>query len=471
MKGSSVGSDIVRLFRDVRLARETILRRGSWDEVEITPEMQAGIERIFGEPLTPDQVVERILSDVRRSGDAAVVQYNERISGVHLDTLRVSEAESDAAWQRTPAALRDALQVAADRIRLFHERQYRQSWVDWDEEGGALGQIIRPLARVGIYAPGGRAPYPSSLLMAVVPARVAGVEEVMVVSPPSSDGQVSDAILVAARIAGVDAVFKVGGAQAIGALAYGTESVPRVDKIVGPGSLFVVLAKRRVFGQVAIDGLPGPTETFIIAGDGADPAMVAADLLAQAEHDVLASPICATPQLDLAERIQVEVARQIERLDRAEVIAQSLRDRGGIVITRDIQEAIDLANEYAPEHLCLLVRDPWSWVGQVRNAGGVFVGETASEALGDYVVGPTHIMPTGGTARFASPCNVWDFVKITSIFSPSEATVRRISSAAAAIARAEGFTAHAAAIERRGSNGACSEMPRDSESLSEEAGR
>lgn len=442
-------SDPIRVIADLEHARESVLRRRSWEQVEVTPALQASIERVFGAPLTPDQAVTRVLEDVRVHGDAALFDYTRRIEGADLETLCASEAEMDAAWAAAPAALRDALQLAADRLQAFHERQYRQSWVEWDEEGGALGQIIRPLQRVGLYAPGGRTPYPSSLLMAAVPARVAGVPEIIVTSPPDAEGRAAPAILVAARIAGVRAVYKVGGAQAIAALAYGTETIQRVDKIGGPGSLFVVLAKRRVYGQVAIDGLPGPTETMLIADDGADPALVAADLLAQAEHDALASPICLTPSAKLAQRVQLEVARQIEDLSRAEIIAQSLRGQGGIVITSDLAQAVALANEYAPEHLCLLVRDPWAWVGGVRNAGGVFVGERSSEALGDYVVGPSHIMPTGGTARFSSPANVWDYLKITSVFAPSESTIRRTAPAAITIAMAEGLSAHAAAIERR----------------------
>jgi len=442
-------SDLIRVITDLEQARESVLRRKSWEQVEVTPALQASIERVFGAPLTPDQAVAQILQDVRAHGDTALFDYTRRIEGADLETLRVSEAEIDAAWSVTPAALRDALQLAADRLQAFHERQYRQSWVEWDEEGGALGQIIRPLQRVGLYAPGGRTPYPSSLLMAAVPARVAGVSEIVVTSPPDAEGRSAPAILVAARIAGVSAVYKIGGAQAIAALAYGTATIRRVDKIGGPGNLFVVLAKRRVYGQVAIDGLPGPTETMLIADGGADPALVAADLLAQAEHDALASPICLTPSAELAQHVQVEVARQIEDLSRAEIIAQSLQGQGGIIVTSDLAQAMALANEYAPEHLCLLVRDPWAWVGQVHNAGGVFVGERSSEALGDYVVGPSHIMPTGGTARFSSPANVWDYLKITSVFAPAEPTIRRTSPAAIAIARAEGFTAHAAAIARR----------------------
>jgi histidinol dehydrogenase len=442
-------SELVRIVQNLDTARRTVLRRRSWDEVEITPALQAGIERIFGEPLSPDQAVERILRDVRSDGDAALRSYNQRIDGATVDELRVSEAEMVAAWERTDPELCQALETAADRIRAFHHKQYRQSWIDWDDEGGALGQVIRPVARVGLYAPGGRAPYPSSLLMAAVPAQVAGVPEIVVASPPGKDGRIADLILAAAQVVGIDTVYKVGGAQAIGALAYGTESVPRVDKIAGPGSLFVMLAKRRVYGQVDIDGLPGPTETMVIADESADPALVAADILAQAEHDVLASPICITPSFAVAERVQIEVARQIEELERAEIIVQALRGQGGIVVVDDLTQALELANEYAPEHLCLLVEDAWSWLGSVHNAGGVFVGETASEALGDYVVGPSHIMPTGGTARFGSPCNVWDFTKVTSIFAPARATVDALSSAAAKLADAEGLTAHAAAIRRR----------------------
>ncbi len=443
-----MSNDVIRIL-DVELARQTVLRRRAWDEVKVTPAMRAGIERVFGEPLSPDEAVARILADVRRDGDRAILDYTRRIEGISLDSLRVGDDEIAGAWSATPEPLRRALQVAAGRIRAFHERQCARSWLEWDDEGGALGQLIRPLERVGIYAPGGRAPYPSSLLMAAVPARVAGVKEVVVTTPPGKDGRVAEVLLAAAHVAQVDAVFKIGGAQAIAALAYGTESVPRVDKILGPGNLFVVLAKRRVYGQVAIEGLPGPTETLIIADDSADPSTVAADLLAQAEHDVLASPICLTPARPLARAVQFQVAMQVKSLPRRETILRALESRGGIVITADLEEAVSLANEYAPEHLCLLVRDPWTWLGKVRNAGGVFIGEESSEALGDYVVGPTHIMPTGGTARFASPCNLWDFVKITSVFAPAPSTVERLSPAAATLAEAEGLTAHAAAIRRR----------------------
>ena len=438
----------IRVF-DLETARKGILARKAWENVEITPAMAASIERVFGERLTADQAVERIIADVRARGDEALRHYNLTIEGAATPALRVSREEISEAWEGTSPEVRAALETAAGRIELFHRKQHRQSWLDWDDEGGALGQIIRPVERVGIYAPGGRVPYPSSLLMSVVPARVAGVPDVAVASPPGKDGRIAPVLLAAARVAGVGAVYKIGGAQAIAAFAYGTESVPAVSKIVGPGNLFVMLAKRRVFGQVGIDGLPGPTETVVVADETADPALVAADLLAQAEHDVLASPICLTPSRKLAGRVADERARQLPGLERRAVIAEALAFQGGIVLTEDLAEALAAANDYAPEHLCLLVRDAWSWVGKVRNAGGVFVGETSSEALGDYVLGPAHIMPTGGTARWSSPCNVWDFLKMTSVYAPAESTAARLAGAAATLARAEGLTAHAAAVEAR----------------------
>ena len=309
----------------------------------------------------------------------------------------------------------DALKLAADRIRAFHDKQPVTAGSTPGQQG-SLGQLIRPVDSVGVYVAGGTAPLPSSLLMSVIPAQVAGVKEIVVVTPPGrGTGKVPPVILAAAAVCGITQVIRVGGAQAIAALAYGTESVPRVAKIVGPGNLFVTLAKQQVYGDVGIDGLPGPTETMVIADDSADPGLAAADLLAQAEHDVLASAILVTPSRDLAERVAVEVARQMETLSRTDIIAQSLPNRSGAVIVRDLPEAFEVANEYAAEHLCLLVANPWDWIGSVRNAGGIFLGESSFEVLGDYVAGPSHVMPTGGTARFASPLNVLDFVKITSL--------------------------------------------------------
>jgi histidinol dehydrogenase len=303
---------------------------------------------------------------------------------------------------------------------------------------------------VGIYVAGGTAPLPSSLLMSVIPAQVAGVREIVITTPPGrGNGRVPPVILAAAAICGAKKIIRVGGAQAIAALAYGTESVPRAAKIVGPGNLFVTLAKQQVYGNVGIDGLPGPTETMVIADDSAEPGLAAADLLAQAEHDVIASAILVTPSRALAEKVTIEVGRRMESLSRAEIIAQSLADRSGAVIVRDLPEAFEVANNYAAEHLCLLIADPWDWIGHVRNAGGVFVGQGSFEVLGDYVAGPSHVMPTGGTARFASPLNVLDFVKITSLVGLAPRAISELSETAAILARAETLTAHAAAAEAR----------------------
>ena len=443
-----VQESVVRIIQGAAEGRRTLLRRLPLDEYEAPPALQASINTLFGEALTPDQVVARILSEVRADGDAAVRHYSRLLDGSTLEALRVPQEHIDLAWKRTDPALRDALELAAQRIDAFHRRQPHNSWLEWDQEGGALGQIVRPLQRVGIYAPNGRAPYPSSLLMAAIPARVAGVPEIVVATPPR-DGELNDTILAAAHIAGVREVYAVGGAQAIAALAYGTDSIPRVDKILGPGNIFVVLAKRRVFGTVDIDQLPGPTETLLIADETADPATIAADMLAQAEHDPMASALLLTPTESVALAVRDHIVRQLAHLPRSETILASLASRSGIVIVHDLSEAMDLANEYAPEHLCLLIANPWEWVGKVRNAGGIFVGDLSSEALGDYVVGPSHIMPTGQTARFSSPLNVWDFIKITSVFGVSPGVAQQISAAGIAIAEKEGLTAHSRAMRMR----------------------
>lgn len=439
---------LLRLVRGKEAAAQTLFKRQALEDFATSEDLRASIARLFGEPLTPVEVVARIVADVRSQGDEALRRYSALLDGAAPEAFRVPPERITQAWERIRPELREALQRAAERIRAFHARQYASSWLEWDGQGGALGQIVRPLERVGIYAPHGRAPYPSSLLMAAIPARVAGVPEV-VVATPLHRGALNEAILAAAYVAGVEEVYALGGAQAIAALAYGTESVHRVDKIMGPGNLFVVLAKRQVYGAVDIDQLPGPTETLLIADETANPAYVAADLLAQAEHDPLASALLITPSEALAQAVQREVERQVAALSRRAIIEESLSQRGGIALVANLDEALDLANAYAPEHLCLLTADPWSLVGRVRNAGGIFVGELASEALGDYIVGPSHIMPTAGTARFSSPVNVWDFLKITSIFSVSAPTAREISPAAIVLAEEEGLTAHAEAIRLR----------------------
>ncbi len=439
----------LRLYDDLSDARATILKRESLRDVSVPEGIAARLEKLFGEPISPAEAVARIIRSVRERGDAALRDWNTRLDGAQLETLAVPPEQISAALDQIPAEVADALRFAAERIRAFHRKQPVTGWVDATDEG-ALGQFIRPIDSVGIYVAGGTAPLPSSLLMSAIPAQVAGVREIVVCTPPGRDGTgVPAVILAAAAVAGVTRVLQVGGAQAIAALTYGTESVPRVAKIVGPGNLFVTLAKQQVFGDVGIDGLPGPTETMVIADDSADPALAAADLLAQAEHDVLASAILVTPSRRLAQAVATEVERRVASLSRAEIVAQSLASRSGAVIVRDLREAFEIANDYAAEHLCLLVENPWAWTGLVRNAGGIFLGESSFEVLGDYVAGPSHVMPTGGTARFASPLNVWDFVKITSLIGLDPAAGVELSRSAAVLARAEALTAHAQAAQER----------------------
>jgi histidinol dehydrogenase len=458
---------MLRIYDDWEQARQTVLRRRDMMALDEVPEpVRAGIRRVFGEELTPEEAVARILADVRQRGDEALCHWTARIDGLTLDDLEVPAEAWEAAYGSLPSELAEALNLAAERIRAFHARQPIPSWTTM-EMGGTLGQRVTPLQRVGVYVPGGTAPLPSSLLMAVIPARVAGVDEVFVCTPPGrEDGHVPDVTLAAAHIAGVNRLFRLGGAQAIAALAYGTATVPRVDKIVGAGGLFTTLAKRQVYGQVGLDGLYGPTETVVVADDSANPAWVAADLLAQAEHDVLATAILLTPSRRLAEAVQVEVTRQLNPpsprrrgaggevpLSRADVITESLAGQGGIVITPDLETAVRLADEFAPEHLCLSIREAEVWADRVRNAGGLFLGEHSFEVLGDYVAGPSHIMPTGGTARFASPVNVLDFVKIVNIIGLDAQTATRLCPTAARIARAESLTAHGAAATARETSG------------------
>jgi histidinol dehydrogenase len=387
---------------------------------------------------------------VRTRGDAALREWSQRLDGFPPEVpIRVPAAALASALEALPKPQREALEIAASRIRAFYSRQPLSSWFT-NDLGGTLGQFIRPHKRVGLYVPAGTAPLPSSVLMSAIPAQVAGVKEVLVVAPPQrGSGEIAPVILAACALVGVSEVYAMGGAQAIGALAYGTESVPAVDKIFGPGNLFVTLAKRQVFGAVGIDGLAGPTETVVIGDDSARAEWVAADLLAQAEHDTLASAILLTPSRRLAEAVQVEVGRQMETLPRADILAQSLPGRSGIIVTRDLDEAALLSNLYAPEHLCLAVEQPWALSEKINNAGGIFLGEHSFEVLGDYIAGPSHVMPTGGSARFASPLNVWDFVHIISLIALNPATTAEIAPQAAIIARAEGLEAHARSADFR----------------------
>ena len=437
-----------RLIRDLDEAREELTRRRGFEEPELSPRMREGIRRVFGADLSAEEVVNRILAEVRDEGDAAILRYSAAFDGEAPAQLEVPRAAWTAALSGLEPGVQDALRLAADQIASFHRKQLRTSWLDYSDEG-ALGQVVRPLDRVGVYTPGGTAVYPSSLLMTAVPARVAGVQEIIVCTPGGPNGEISPLVLAAAEVAGVDRIFRIGGVQAIAAMAFGTETVPHVDKIYGPGNIFVVLAKRRVFGIVDIDQLPGPTETLLIADESADPELVAADLLAQAEHDPMASAILITSSPMLAHAVLEELPSQLAELKRADIAGQSLVANGLVVLVPDIETAIDLANAYAPEHLCLLLHDPWSCVPLVRHAGGIFVGEDSPEALGDYTAGPSHVMPTGGTARFSSPINVAEFTKMISITAANRKSMRRLGPATSTLARAEGLTAHARAIERR----------------------
>ena len=441
---------MIRIYDDPAQGSRILTRRTMLTLEDVPEVVLASIERVFGERLTPEAAVARLLADVRVRGDAALREWTRRIDGVSVEALEIPASDWEAAYASLKSELRDSLNRAADRIREFHSRQPIPNWTT-DEMGGMLGQRLVPLQRVGLYVPGGTAPLPSSLLMGALPARVAGVDEIVVCTPAARQtGAPSPLILAAAYVAGVDRLFALGGALAVAALAFGTDSVPRVDKVVGAGGLFTTVAKRQVYGIVGLDGLYGPTETVVVADDTANPAWVAADLLAQAEHDVLATAILLTPSRELAEAVQTEVAHQIEALSRAEIVATSLAGQGGIVLTPDLATAVRLADAFAPEHLCLSVAEPGVWAGKIRNAGGIFLGEHSFEVLGDYVAGPSHIMPTGGTARFKGPVNVLDFVKVVNLIGLDAAMARELAPDADRLASAESLTAHAAAARYRG---------------------
>ena len=424
-------------------ANNSILKRRAIDDYEIPQSLASSIEKLFGEPLTPEQAVSKILSQVRKEGDTALRKWSNILDGNCPEFFRVSTEEMETALQSINASQRSALELSIQRVQAFHRRQPLSSWI-MNDLGGTLGQLVRPIKRVGLYIPAGTAPLPSSVIMSAVPAQVAGVGEIVIVAPPEKKtGIISPIILATASMLGLKEVYTVGGAQAIAALAYGTESIPAVDKIFGPGNLFVTLAKKQVFGTVGIDNLAGPTETMVIADQDARPDWIAADMMAQAEHDTLASAILLTPSVELAGKVALEFDKQLPKRNRADVIKASITNRGGIVITKDIEEAVLLANAYGAEHLCLALSDPWRWVEKISSAGGIFIGENSFEVLGDYVAGPSHIMPTSGTARFASPVNVWDFVKLISLIGLDNETVLQIAPAAQILANTEGLDAHA----------------------------
>lgn len=389
-----------------------------------------------------EQIVTDIINDVRENGDAALYRYCEKFDGAKLDCLEVTKAEFDEALAVTEPEFLRILESAAKNIRLFHEQQKRQSFVVSGENGSLLGQRVLPIEKAGLYVPGGTAAYPSTVLMDSIPAKIAGVEEIVMVTPPSKNGKVNPAILSAAYIAGVDRVFKIGGAQAVAALAYGTESVPQVDKIVGPGNAFVAEAKKQVFGQVAIDMIAGPSEILVVADATAKPENVAADLLSQAEHDKLASAVLVTDSMALANAVSAELEKQIPLLERAEIARESIDNNGKIIVADTLYAAIEISNELAPEHLELCVDNPFDYLDAVKNAGSIFMGKYCPEALGDYYAGPNHTLPTGGTARFSSPLSVDDFIKKSQfIYYPQEA-FEAVARDVDFFARKEGLTAH-----------------------------
>ena len=427
-------------------AKDLLTRKASFESLYVSPESRSRIKQVFGEELSPQAVVERITNEVREKGDEALFHYTKELDGVQLDSLAVNKEDISAAYNVVEAELVSALRLAAERIRSFHlavEPKHGIAFVD-----KYLGRQIQPLDKVGLYIPGGTAAYPSTVLMTAIPAKVAGVNEIIMVSPPNRNGDIPAPTLVSSDIAQVNRIFKVGGAQAIAALAFGTESIPKVDKICGPGNIFVTLAKKMVYGVVDIDGLEGPSEIAIVADEEADPSLCAADLLAQAEHDSMAAAILVTTSSELADRVDKEIERQLKRLRRGSIVAQAI-NRGMIVLVDNIREAIELVNVYAPEHLALMVSDASSLVSTVQNAGCIFVGEDSPVVLGDYVAGPSHVLPTGGSARFNSPLGVEDFLKISNVVAFNKSIMQELSGAAITMAKAEGLDAHAQAMSLR----------------------
>lgn len=398
-----------------------------------------------------EKTVSEIIENVKTNGDAALFDYTEKFDRCSIgpDTIRVSEEEKQEAYAAVDQALIGVMKRSAANIRSYHEKQLHNSWFDAKEDGTILGQKITPLDQVGVYVPGGKAAYPSSVLMNIIPAQVAGVRRIVMTTPPGADGRVNPATLVAADIAGVDVIYKAGGAQAVAALAFGTKSVDKVDKIVGPGNIFVALAKKAVYGYVSIDSIAGPSEILVIADETANPRYVAADLLSQAEHDELASAILITTSETLAGQVAEQVESFTRTLSRKEIIEKSLENYGYILIARDLSEAVECANEIASEHLEILTKEPFEVMTKIRNAGAIFIGENSSEPLGDYFAGPNHVLPTNGTAKFFSPLNVDDFRKKSSIISYSRPALERVRGDIELFAEREGLTAHANSIKVR----------------------
>ena len=398
-----------------------------------------------------EATVNEIISNVRTRRDEAVFDYTRKFDkfALNADNIRVTREEMDEAYGKLDAGLIGVIRRAAENIRAFHSKQLRNSWSDTKEDGTILGMKITAIAKAGVYVPGGKAAYPSSVLMNVIPAKVAGVDEIIVTTPPGADGRVNPGTLVAADIAGVDTIYKVGGAQAIAAMAFGTGSIPKVDKITGPGNIFVALAKKAVYGYVSIDSIAGPSEILVLADETANPRYVAADLLSQAEHDEMASAILITTSKELAQKVSEEVDAFVEELSRRNIIQRSLENYGYILVAENMNDAIETVNEIASEHLEILTANPFEIMTRIRNAGAIFMGEYASEPLGDYFAGPNHILPTNGTAKFFSPVNVDDFIKKTSIISYSRDALEKVHTDIETFAKSEGLTAHANSIRVR----------------------
>lgn len=431
-------------------AVEKLLKKPAFDQVELNPRIREANKKLFGADLTAAEIVDRIVGDVRRDGDEAVIKYTKLIDRTEFtpEEFVVTEAEYEAAYQEADPAVVDSLRKAAENVRRYHQEQKPNSWMTYRDKGSILGQSVIPLDRVGIYVPGGTAAYPSSVIMNAMPAVVAGVKEIIMMVPPKN-GKINPYVLVAAKEAGVSKIFKIGGAQAIAAMAFGTETIPRVDKITGPGNIFVTLAKKAVYGHCDIDMLAGPSEILIVADKTADPAYTAADMLSQAEHDMLASSIVITDSPELAEKVAVEAEKQLKVLPREEITRASLDRNGMIIITEDIMQAVELANVSAPEHMEVLTEQPFQLLPYIRHAGAVFLGAYSPEPLGDYFAGPNHVLPTGGTARYYSVLNVETFMKRTSIISYTQEKLDAVSDDVIRLAEAEGLQAHANAVKLR----------------------
>ena len=436
----------LNVIKGIQNAENVLVRIDPLDLDSLPDSVLARTQEAFGEGVTPLHSIHQILDDVRQDGDAAVRRYAKLLDGSDLEDFRVTEEQMAQARNSVSKELRESLELAAQRVRDFHEATMPSDWVDREK---GLGELVRPLDRVGLYAPGGSAAYPSTVLMTAVPARVAGVREVILCTPPQRGEVLNPAVIVAAEIAGVDALYQVGGVPAVAAMAYGTASVPTVDKLCGPGNIFVSYAQKLVQGSVDIDGVFGPTETIVLADKTANASFCAADLIAQAEHDPLATAILITNSQELVDQVESEVTRMIAEQPRGEVAQVALDRQGRVVLVDSLEEAVDLVNRIAPEHLCLLLDDPWSWVDKIKHAGGLFLGEYSPEVMGDYIAGPSHVMPTGGTARFGSALSVHHFLRTMPVVGLSPSEFQKLGKAAVHIADAEGLSGHASAVQIR----------------------